>query len=189
MSTYTRSLVTDLSGSLNVEQLRDELTALFVGIDCDSVVNFGDVVSITMSVALSVGEISTMDTAIGNHIAVVSGAVTATNNILSSSTLITFVSAVSMTTSYLRAGSYRVAWSYAFKTDSGTPDIRVVIDSATTVHANNVAVPVINNVLEYTNSGSTVVTLAASTHDITLEYRGNGSTVTIVRSELSLVPV
>ena len=67
-STYTRSLSSELSGSLNTSQLITEINSdNNILSECLCVVNLGDNVNIIFNGSLSTGEETTLDTIITNH--------------------------------------------------------------------------------------------------------------------------
>lgn len=186
VSTYNYSLSSDLSNQLDVNQLHDTINA-DAGITptCLTVKNSGDVVTVIFDSALSGGEQTTLNGLISGHSVVTSGEKKIQNALLDETTATTYQTRDTLTTEYLSAGDYKIDWYYTFKTEDGTPDIRIIIDDTTVIHTNNTRVQVVSTTLEYDKVGFCIHTLTSGVHTIKLQLRGKADASTsIVLSNL-----
>lgn len=181
--TYTKSLSSDFGGSLNSRQLHNaiddnvNITTNILRIDTD-----GDDVDIIFDGSLSGLESSTLDSLVSAHNPVTSGDRKIVNTDLDETTSTNYQTRDTLTTEYLIAADYKIDWYYTFRSEDGTPDIRVIVDDTTVIHTNNTRVPVIGSTIQYDKTGFSVQTLTVGVHTIKLQYRGNPLSATSITS-------
>ncbi len=182
-----RSL-SDFTDGFNLDQLFDEIAEGGISQPCVNITNRQDKVWLNFQNAVTVDDETKIDEIISDHV-VVNGDIYSENNDQVSTTAEDWQTQNLLHTGYLPGGLHNVHWFYNYTTESGVPNIRLMVNDKE-VHNNTMVVPVANSTIIYNYCEWELVELPKGDSVIRIQVRSGGKTTTTIhKSKIYIVEI